>query len=99
MVLYDLNYWVSDSRTVHEDGAYQTPDGSERSFFTFHLYLNGDGEISDASPSGDDQLKGGATTFHSYNMKQRYDVLPKTGRILIFQHRSFGTRATMWFKV
>jgi len=49
--------------------------------------LNGDGEISDASPSGDDQLKGGATTFHSYNMKQRYDILLKTGRVLIFQHR------------
>ncbi|KAG9671661.1 hypothetical protein KCU99_g2984, partial [Aureobasidium melanogenum] len=73
---------------MHEDGAYQTPDGSERSFFTFHLYLNGHGETDNASATGDDTLQGGATTFHSHNMKRRYDVLPNTGRILIFQHRS-----------
>ncbi|KAH0369929.1 hypothetical protein KCU65_g2961, partial [Aureobasidium melanogenum] len=72
---------------VHADGAYQTPDGSERSFFTFHLYLNGHGEITNTSATDGDTLHGGATTFHSHNMKRRYDVLPKTGRVLMFQHR------------
>lgn len=58
------------------------------SFFTFHLYLNGNGETSDASLSENDQLDGGATTFHSHNLMQKYDVFPKTGRVLIFQHRN-----------
>ncbi|KEQ77796.1 hypothetical protein M436DRAFT_59754 [Aureobasidium namibiae CBS 147.97] len=80
-----LRYQGGEYFRVHEDGVYQTPDGSERSFFTFHLYLNGNGGISDA---GDDQVQGGATTFHSHNMMQRYEVLPKTGRVLIFQHRN-----------
>ena len=31
--------------------------------------------------------EGGARTFHSYNMRQQYDVMPKIGRVLIFQHR------------
>lgn len=73
---------------MHEDGVYQTPDGSERSFFTFHLYLNGQGGINNTLTTEDDTLQGGATTFHSHNMKRRYDVMPKTGRVLIFQHRS-----------
>jgi hypothetical protein len=58
------------------------------SFFTFHLYLNGNGETSDASLSENDQLDGGATTFHSHNLMRKYDVFPKTGRVLIFQHRN-----------
>jgi hypothetical protein len=32
-------------------------------------------------------LRGGATTFHSTDMKERLDVDPKIGRVLIFQHR------------
>jgi hypothetical protein len=32
-------------------------------------------------------LRGGATTFHSADRKRRYDVDPKIGRVLIFQHR------------
>jgi hypothetical protein len=58
------------------------------SFFTFHLYLNGNGEPSDASLSEHGQLDGGATTFHSHNLTRKYDVFPKTGRVLIFQHRN-----------
>ena len=66
----------------HCDGTYETPDGKERSYFTLHLYL------SDADDSkGGEPLKGGATTFHSYNMKNRVDVKPKYGRVLMFQHR------------
>jgi hypothetical protein len=65
-------------QVAHNDGCYQTPDGTERSYFTLHLYLN------DAA----DQLKGGATTFYDYRMEQKIDVVPKSGRVLIFQHRN-----------
>jgi hypothetical protein len=65
-------------QAAHNDGCYETPDGAERSYFTLHLYLN------DAA----DQLKGGATTFYDYGMKQKIDVVPKSGRVLIFQHRN-----------
>lgn len=67
---------------AHCDGTYETPDGKERSYFTLHLYLN------DAEDSrGQEPLKGGATTFHSFNMQKRVDVVPKYGRVLMFQHR------------
>lgn len=32
-------------------------------------------------------LRGGATTFHSRDMKNRMDIDPKIGRVLIFQHK------------
>lgn len=70
------------TRVAHCDGTYETPDGKERSYFTLHLYLN------DADDSrGQEPLKGGATTFHSYDMQKRVDVVPKYGRVLLFQHR------------
>ena len=56
-----------------------TPDGKETSFFTLHLYLN------ESTPAN--KLEGGATTFHSYDMQRSFDVDPKAGRVLIFQHR------------
>jgi hypothetical protein len=46
------------------------------------LYLNDpDGK------DGQEPLKGGATTFYSWNMQERIDVVPKCGRVLMFQHR------------
>ena len=68
-----------NSVSVHCDGMYITPDGSERSFYTLHLYLNERDENND--------LVGGATTFHGYDMNRDYNVFPKTGRVLLFQHR------------
>ena len=65
--------------SAHNDGCYETPDGKEISFFTLHLYL------TESSPNN--KLKGGATTFHSYDMQRSLDVDPKVGRVLIFQHR------------
>jgi hypothetical protein len=62
---------------------YETEDKTEKSYFTLHLYLN-DGNHQ---PSGE-QLKGGATTFWSMNMKTRLDVQPRMGSVLIFQQRS-----------
>ena len=67
------------SDAEHIDGSYVTDDETERSYFTLHLYLN---EDSPATP-----LKGGATSFFSWNMEREYKVPPKTGRVLIFQHR------------
>ena len=85
--------------TAHCDGTYETPDRTERSYFTLHLYLN-----DPEGKNGEEPLKGGATTFHSWNMKERVDVVPKCGRVLMFQHRDLlhsgddvvsGTKLTM----
>lgn len=85
--------------TAHCDGTYETPDRKERSYFTLHLYLND----ATSDPKGE-QLKGGSTTFHSYNMKNTLDVEPKIGRVLLFQHKFLlhsgddvikGTKLTM----
>lgn len=65
------------------DGTFATPDNLEKSYFTLHLYLN---ESDPDAPEG--PLEGGATTFHSYDMRRSYDVTPKVGRVLIFQHRN-----------
>ncbi|KAJ5142952.1 Prolyl 4-hydroxylase alpha subunit [Penicillium bovifimosum] len=39
-----LRYEGGDYFRPHWDGCYVTPDGREKSLFTVHLYLNGDGE-------------------------------------------------------
>lgn len=67
--------------------------------FTLHLYLN---ESEPDQPDG--ELKGGATTFHSFNMMKEFKVRPKIGRVLVFQQRGLlhsgeevlaGTKLTM----
>jgi hypothetical protein len=68
--------------TAHCDGTYETPDRTERSYFTLHLYLN-----DPTGKDGQEPLEGGATTFFSWNMERRIDVVPKCGRVLLFQHR------------
>lgn len=68
---------------AHCDGSYETPDRTERSYFTLHLYLN-----DAVGKDGKQQLKGGATTFFDGSMTHRIDVMPKVGRVLLFQHRS-----------
>lgn len=42
---------------AHMDGCYETPDLSEHSFYTLHLYLN---------DSTQGKIGGGATTFRTY---------------------------------
>ncbi|RMZ67472.1 oxidoreductase domain containing [Pyrenophora seminiperda CCB06] len=78
-----LKYIGGEYFKPHCDGAYETPDGTERSYFTLHLYLN-----DAVDESGSRQLEGGATTFFSGNLIQRMDVVPKAGRVLLFQHRN-----------
>ncbi|KIM25823.1 hypothetical protein M408DRAFT_73768 [Serendipita vermifera MAFF 305830] len=41
---------------------------------------------SDSPAPPEDMLRGGATPFHSRDMKRRVDVDPKAGRVLLFQH-------------
>ena len=105
-----LKYVGGEYFRPHCDGSYETPDRKERSYFTLHLYLNNatvvsPEEMSTASLNdAKDLLVGGATTFHAYNMIDKLDVLPKAGRILLFQHRDLlhsgddvlqGTKYTM----
>jgi len=75
----------------HCDGAYETEDGSQRSFYTYHIYLHDSAQALSIAPNSPqdspDLLRGGATTFHSTNMQHRIDIDPKAGRVLIFQHR------------
>lgn len=87
------------TRSAHCDGMYETPDETERSYYTLHLYLND----TEHQPS-DEALEGGATTFWSMNMKDRLDVQPRMGSVLIFQQRFLmhsgddvvkGTKLTM----
>lgn len=39
-----LRYEGGEYFRPHWDAMYKTPDGKERSFYTIHLYLNGEGE-------------------------------------------------------
>ena len=88
-----LKYTNGQYFRPHEDGAYVTPDRTERSHYTLHLYLN-----------ESEELKGGATEFFSERWTPEYKVEPKVGRVLIFQHRNLlhsgedvekGTKYTM----
>jgi hypothetical protein len=95
-----LKYVGGEYFRPHCDGMYETPDRSERSYVTIHLYLNDTGvplleEHENMSEHerlevGHTGLKGGATTFHSMSgrMECKLDVEPRAGRVLIFQHRS-----------
>ena len=92
-----LKYVGGEYFRPHCDGSYETPDRKERSYFTLHLYLNDAAvltpeEMQALTPQQQSEayknvLVGGATTFHSYDLDRKYDVLPKAGRVLLFQHR------------
>ncbi|KAL9105061.1 MAG: hypothetical protein Q9163_000074 [Psora crenata] len=75
-----LKYGQGNYFAPHQDGSFATEGSEEISWITLHLYLN--------EPDHDSQLEGGATTFHSYDMERSFDVDPKAGRVLLFQHRS-----------
>lgn len=90
----------------HQDGSYVTPDGSEISFLTVHVYLNGrqtDVANDEEVPDSDEPLKGGATRFFGRG-DNFFDVDPVMGSCLVFQHKSLihsgeeveqGTKYTM----
>ncbi|KFY32975.1 hypothetical protein V495_08557 [Pseudogymnoascus sp. VKM F-4514 (FW-929)] len=90
-----MKYGAGQFFRPHCDGMYESPDGKQRSFYTLHLYLNDSAQalgIEEPKPEGkaglaDEMLRGGATTFHSYDELRRLDVDPKAGRVLIFQQK------------
>ena len=74
--------WELSPETAHHDGSYATPGNEEITFYTLHLYLNESSPDSEGGP-----LEGGATTFHSLDLKRTFNVVPKVGRVLVFQHK------------
>lgn len=78
-----LKYTTGEYFQMHCDGCYETPDGTERSYYTLHLYLNDTNTQDDGGV-----LEGGATTFWAMDEKRNYSVQPKIGSVLIFQHRN-----------
>lgn len=71
-----LRYDPGDYFLPHGDGYYMREDCSERSFVTFQLYLN-------------EGFEGGATRLllaRDCSSDMGYDVVPKTGSVLLFQH-------------
>eukprot|EP01137_Pigoraptor_chileana_P010420 Opistho-2@60034 len=70
-----LRYDPGEKFEPHFDGAYVRENG-ERSFITVQLYLN-------------EGYQGGSTSFldSTEDGAQRFDYIPKTGSVLVFQHR------------
>ena len=68
-----LKYSPGEYFKPHLDGSYERPDGKEISFITIQLYLN-------------EGFEGGNTTFVSDGTSNNLGVVPKIGRILVFQH-------------
>ena len=74
-----LRYGAGDYFRPHSDGCYVRRDEAgedrrgERSYVTCQIYLN-------------EGFTGGATTFFSTLSDEKYDVIPETGSVLLFEH-------------
>lgn len=82
-----LKYGPEQYFRPHFDGQFRVPGGDEMSLFTLHLYLNGVGEQGVIGDGKGGLLRGGATRFHSDDEKHDIDIMPRIGRVLIFQHK------------
>lgn len=71
-----LRYDVGQRFRLHTDGCYRRPDGSEVSYLTLQVYLNGVAE----------ELRGGETILHHPVEDQTYRVHPRPGRVVVFDH-------------
>ena len=70
-----LRYYEGQYFAPHCDGVYYREDGSEFSQITILLYLN-------------EGFEGGETTFLNFSDKKaRVKAVPKTGSVLVFEHR------------
>ncbi|XP_045202904.2 uncharacterized protein LOC123556340 [Mercenaria mercenaria] len=67
-----LKYDPGEYFAPHMDGMYIRPNG-EKSYITIQLYLN-------------EGFEGGSTTFMNFAEKERVEVVPETGMVLVFQH-------------
>ncbi|CAG8948841.1 hypothetical protein HYFRA_00001964 [Hymenoscyphus fraxineus] len=88
-----LKYGKGQFFKEHCDGCYEEGDYA-RSFYTIHVYLNDSAQalghpinLDDEKDSPGALLEGGATSFFSESMEQRFDADPKIGRVLVFQQR------------
>ena len=73
-----INPFRGEYFKAHQDGYYIRPDNSEISYITVQIYLN---DLKEED--------GGSTTFikDTYNkIYQDYSVIPKVGRVLLFEH-------------
>lgn len=85
-----LRYTEGQYFKPHFDGSYQRPDGRSRSMVTVQLYLN-------------EGMEGGATTILSPSVIDHdYDedeviakVVPKVGRVLLFDHKTMHEGALL----
>ncbi|KAH8756294.1 hypothetical protein F5883DRAFT_684656 [Diaporthe sp. PMI_573] len=78
-----LKYEPGQYFRPHCDRSYVSKDGSEKSFLTVHVFLNGGGK-------DDQEVQGGATRFGIDFENPKVDKLgvdPKQGSVLIFQQR------------
>eukprot|EP00164_Ancoracysta_twista_P001001 GFYU01001306.1.p1 GENE.GFYU01001306.1~~GFYU01001306.1.p1 ORF type:complete len:134 (-),score=26.15 GFYU01001306.1:23-424(-) len=74
-----LRYDPGEKFEPHYDGSFTRGNG-EKSYITVQLYLSDNSE--------DAGCKGGSTRFFHTKEKGKYiDVVPKPGRVVIFQHR------------
>jgi len=71
-----LRYDPGDKFEQHYDGSYCRPDNSAGSVITLQIYLNED-------------FDGGETTFLEIGTNNCVPVKPKTGMILVFEHKIF----------
>lgn len=73
-----LRYDAGDFFAAHQDGSYERPDRSSRSYLTLMLYLNSGGGVD---------FTGGETSFVSQSGANA-DVafVPRAGDVLIFTH-------------
>jgi Rps23 Pro-64 3,4-dihydroxylase Tpa1-like proline 4-hydroxylase len=71
-----LKYSPGEYFKPHFDGNYLRPDESELSYITVQIYLN--------------DTDGGETRFYDRFSSQNFvDVIPKIGRVLLFEHRLY----------
>ncbi|KAK0740126.1 hypothetical protein B0T18DRAFT_448833 [Schizothecium vesticola] len=84
-----LKYGGGQFFRPHYDGPYSYSDKGDvyQTHYTIHLYLNDSvAEAGDAQPGP--ELLGGATSFLSPDDHDlKLNANPKTGRVLIFQHK------------
>ncbi|KAK4191480.1 prolyl 3-hydroxylase 2 [Podospora australis] len=82
-----LRYGKGEFFKPHCDGSYYelNDEAVIKTLFTIHIYLN-DSQAEVGKDKAD--LVGGATTMFSSDEKRRFDVHPRAGRVLIFQHQN-----------
>lgn len=72
-----LRYGIGQQFRPHYDGSFKRPDGSQATFLTIQVYLNG---------GSGDPLRGGETIFFNSMGEHQCSIQPCTGHVVIFDH-------------